>query len=383
MISAIFRRWRSLRRRSRAAFVLLAMTTILVGGWLVQGWGESWPARVILRSPMAALPLAFSPDGRTFLTYGDGITSWDVASGRMGKTWPFKMGGHPEMGTFSPDGKTFAAGIFDYPGPLSIDLFDTATGETRVTLKTPRRVIVHLAFSPDGRTLRAFLGDDPQFKTCSSWNPAYGADLNEVVTWDAATGLELSKRPLTAPTRGGVTAISPDGRTLAIADRVKSVQLWDLDTDLTLGQLTNPATTAVVQAGMGFSPDGLTLAIGRTDGAIELWDVRGQRLRKTLRGHTDQFTHTMFRFSPDGRTLALTGYRWRPKSAMTKIWDEIRRVLGLKERLDAEILVLDVETGRRLAGAADSSCPFFSPDGGSIATGEPDGSTRLRDLPKP
>ena len=169
---------------------------------------------------------------------------------------------------------------------------------------------------------------------------------------------------------------------MAIADRVKSIQLWDLDKDVTLGPLNNPATAASDTGGHGLLAGRPDLAIGRTDGTIELWDVRGQRLLKSLRGHTDQFTHTMLRFSPDTRTLAVTGYRWKPKSTLTKIMDEIRRILGYRQKVDAEILVLDVATGRRLAGSANSGRPFFSPDGRTLATGEPDGSTKLRDIPR-
>jgi len=385
MISATLRRWRALGPRRRAASVLLAMTIIPVVAMLAGRWlGDSWPARVVLRAPMCASPLAFSPDGRTFLTTGrGGITPWDVASGRKGETWPFKAGETPEMGAFSPDGGTFAAASYNLSDHVAIGLFDPTTGRTRATLHTPRRTIMHLGFAADGRTLRAFLGDDPQLKGCASWNPAFGADLNEVVTWDAATGRELSSRPLTAPTRGALTAISPDGRTLAIADRIKSIQLWDLDGDQALGGLANPAATSPVQAGMGFSQDGRALAIGRVDGTIELWDVPARRLSKTLRSHTGPFIHTMIRFSTDGRTLATTGYGWGSRTPLARIQDEIRHALGWNPRYEAEILVLDVATGRRLARAADSNRPFYSPGGRFLATGEPDGSTRLRDIPGP
>lgn len=223
----------------------------------------------------------------------------------------------------------------------------------------------------------AFLGDDPQSKDCSSWNPGYAADLHEVVTLDTATGLEVSSRQLTTPTRGAITAITPDGRIMAIADRKKTAQLWDLDSDKSLGNL--PTTSATIYIAMGFSDDGQTLAIGRMDGTIDLWDVPGLRLVKTLRGNTGQFTFTMIRFSPDGRTLALTGYRWGDISAVRRAQDEIRRVLGLRQVIDPEIILLDIATGRRLAGAADSTCPLYSPDGRVPATGEPDGTTRLRD----
>jgi len=380
-----FRRWRALRPRSRAVAVLLAITTLLVGVGLLDQWrGDTWPARVVLRNPLVASPLGFSPDGRTILTTGrDGITPWDVASGRKGETWEIAWGDSPVQGAYSPDGKTYAAAVFHLTHAISIDLFDPATGRTRATLTTPRRTIMHLGFADDGRTLRAFLGDDPQISECSSWNPSFGADLNEVVTWDAATGREMSSRPLSPPTRGAITAISPDGRLLAIADpRANAVQIWDLDADRTLGRLARPAV-AVAGAGVSFSDDGQTLAIGRVDGTVELWDVPARRLRTTLRGHTDDFMFTMIRLSPEGRTLALTGYRWGPKPPLTRIQDAIRGVLRLSPIYDAELLVLDAATGRGLGRAASSTRPFYSPDGKALATGEPDGSTRLRDIPAP
>jgi len=383
------RRWRALRPRSRAAVVLLAIAAFLVGVGLLDRWrGDTWPARVVLRNPLVASPLGFSPDGRTILTTGrDGITPWDVASGRKGEAWGVPRGDSPVLGAFSPDGKTYAAAVYHLTHAISIDLFDPATGRTRATLTTPRRTIMHLGFADDGRTLRAFLGDDPQQPGCSGWNPSFGADLNEVVTWDAATGREMSSRPLSPPTRGAITAISPEGRLLAIADpRANAVQLWDLDADRALGILTNPAVPVpvpVAGAGVSFSDDGQTLAIGRVDGTVELWDVPARRLRTTLRGHTDDFLFTTIRFSPEGRTLALTGYRWGPKPPLTRIQDAIRGVLRLRPIYDAELLVLDAATGRGLGRAASSTRPFYSPDGKTLATDEPDGSTRLRDIPAP
>ena len=202
------------------------------------------------------------------------------------------------------------------------------------------------------------------------------------MTWDTTTGRELSSRPLTAPTPGAITAISPDGATMAIADRVNAVQLWDLDADRTLGALTNPATTAVVYAGMGFSQDGRTLAIARVDGTIELWDVPARRLLKTLRAHQDQFTHTMIRFSPDGRTLALTGHREGPMSTMKRIEYEILNAFGSSPAVHWEVVVLDVATDRRLARATGSIMAAYSPDGRTLATGGIDVSTRLREIPE-
>jgi len=108
--------------------------------------------------------------------------------------------------------------------------------------------------------------------------------------------------------------------------------------------------------------------------------VPGRRLVKNLRGYTDNLGIMTLRFSPDSRTLALTGYRRGPKLLMTQIRDTTRNLLGWKPKYDHEILVLEAATGRRLARAVNSTRPFYSPDGTALATQEPDGSTRLRDI---
>ncbi len=384
MISATLRRWRTLRPRSRAASVLLAMTVSLAGVCLSNRWRvDPWPTRAVLRAPNGALPLAFSPDGKTFLTTGrGGIYAWDAASGGKGQTWSMKSGGSPQVWAFSPDGRTFAIASVAYPGPLSIELFDTSTGRTRATLGISRQTILHLAYAADGQTLRAFLGDEPLVKGCGTWNSACGSDLNEVVTVDVATGRQISSRPLTAPTRAAITAISADGRTLALSDRMKPVLLWDLDADRAIGTLANPATTSKVNSpGLSFSQNGQTLAIGRMDGTIELWDVSTLRLMKTLPSLTGDFCFTSIQFSPDGHNLALTGYLWGRKSSLATIHEESCRILGMSPKYDAVFLVQDIATGRRLTGVAHSTRPYFSPDGRTIATQEPNSSTALRDIP--
>jgi WD40 repeat protein len=384
MIRATLRRWRALNLPNRVAIGLLMVMLFLIGGMLASlRRPDSWPARAVLRDTNCALPLAYSPDGKTFLTTGrDGITSWDAASGREGKTWAIKSGGSPVVWAFSPDGRIFAAAMLAYPGPLSIHLIDTSTGKTRATLGIARQMILHLAYADDGQTLRAFLADEPLVTRCGTWNSSCGSDLNEVVTLDAETGQQISSRPLTAPTRAAITAISADGRTLAISDRMTPVLLWDLDADRAIGTLPNPATTSKVNsAGFGFSLDGQTLAIGRMDGTIELWDVSTLRLLNTLPSQTGDFVFTSIQFSPDGRNLALSGYLWGLKSSLAEIQDQTRRMLGMSPKYDAVILIQDVATGRKLAGGANSTRPYFSPDGRTIATQEPDGSTRLRDIP--
>jgi WD40 repeat protein len=191
-------------------------------------------------------------------------------------------------------------------------------------------------------------------------------------------------RPLSAPTKAGITTISADGRTMAIGpNRALAVQLWDLDADRPLGSVMNPRSANVVTwGGIGLTPDGRTLAVAREDGTIELWDVPTRNLRKTLAGNRAGFTSAGIRFSPDGRTLAADS-RYRPVTTLRQIAEGIRRSLGGQREADPEVIILDLATGERLARGPTSIHPYYSPDGRTIATRERDFSVKLRDLPGP
>jgi hypothetical protein len=193
--ASTFRRWRSLRLRTKTALTLLAIATLAFASVALREPVDGWPARAVLKTPRGAWSQAFSPDGKTFLTSNEaGITPWDTATGRPGVPWPIKQGRFAVTGAYSPDGKTFAVAIFRYPEFLAIQLIDTTTGRPGMTLQTRQQSLYNLAFADGGRTVRAVLGDNSHIK--------------EVVTWDESTGEETSSRAISALTRTSHTAIS-------------------------------------------------------------------------------------------------------------------------------------------------------------------------------
>jgi hypothetical protein len=97
--------------------------------------------------------------------------------------------------------------------------------------------------------------------------------------WDADGGRLLRSFPM-GRTVGvaGAYALSPDGKTLAVADddsRDHSVGLWDLASGAELKALHGH--TDSVRA-LAFAPDGKTLASGSDDTTVLLWDVSRARL---------------------------------------------------------------------------------------------------------
>ena len=357
--------------RRRAVLGLLALVAALAGLWGFDRGRTGWPTKAVLRSPGNTLPLAFSPDSRTFATWGaDGVTLWDAATGRKRATCGGFQGQADAGGAFSPDGRTFAVAHATHPGPFTIDLIDLDTGQVKSSLTTRFTCVYDLAFADAGRSLRAFLGDVPN-------------NLKVAETWDAATGRPTSSRPLTCPTASCDTEISPDGRLLALAPRSGAViRIWDLVADRELARLANRSTGVKYGRGLAFSGDARTLAVSREDGSFEIWDLPNRRLRTAFRGHTEDYTSYGIRLAPDGRTLASRGEFLGASSFPGALRCAVLQVrFGSRWRPDPEVIVSDIGTGRRLARAASANFPLYSPDGATIATFESDFNVRLRSSP--
>src|SRR6185369_15129728 len=104
-------------------------------------------------------------------------------------------------------------------------------------------------------------------------------------------------------------AVSPDGRLLALCQKVKlSVRRAD-----DLRELWS--TPARPDRCAAFSPDGKWIATGDQDGAVSLWEVAlAGRVQRTLRGHAASVSGVTFH--PDGSRLVSCSLDGR-----VKVWD--------------------------------------------------------------
>jgi hypothetical protein len=159
-----------------------------------------------------ASSLALAPDGGlAALGHDDGtVTLHRVES--EGTQGTVVLGGGKVLGlVFAPSGSVLAAGCADAAGsePNPVQLYDLATGATKLTQGGHTDDIVHLAFSPDGTRL------------------ASGDVRGTVKLWDTATGTELHEF-LGHTADVTALAFSPDGTILASGDWHGTVGLWDV-----------------------------------------------------------------------------------------------------------------------------------------------------------
>ena len=137
---------------------------------------------------------------------------------------------------------------------------------------------------------------------------AIGADGETLATTDEsglATLWQASEGWSFTPTfklgsHSKVVAFSSDGRYLAIGGDEPHIALWDLERANWERSVQIPGRST---SHLKFSPDGRTLAVSSYDSAeILLWDLAARRARLKLKGHSAPVLH--MEFAPDGRSLA-------------------------------------------------------------------------------
>lgn len=254
----------------------------------------------ILKDSIYRGSFAFSSDGKSLATvavdFGEGITLWDVASGRKLRTLPAKAAYPADYGdcdyegslsqvAFSPDGKTVVSRIH-----CAAELWNVRTGMRIRKFKGSFDAGSSIAFSPDGKTLAGRAHKGPvklwsnstgavlhAFPEHSSTPVAFSPD-GKTIAINSDNGVELRSvatgERLRSLEANGLPAFSPDGETLAIGD-YNGAKLCDLSTGAELPVLDYEGQST---PGLGFSANNENL-IGTTTDGINIWEARsGKKL---------------------------------------------------------------------------------------------------------
>ena len=297
--------------------------------------------------------LAIAGDGETLYTTGlDGkALIWDLGgTRRLGR--PFKTGaeiaGLPRY-ALSPDGSVLAIGH----GDGTVALVDTQT--LRRTLRfraVPSGPIAGMGFAPRGRLL--VVGGEDGFLALV--DPRGGRIVKRMRGHrDAVSTPSFSSD-------GRLMATSSDGRGKP-DDAV--VRLWKLPSGEAAGRpLRFPAV-----GDLSLSPDGRKLAVTRPPtGPVEVVELTGRRRTSTLL--ESETVWDLVRFTPDGRYLVGGSYK-----GWARLW-------SVEERGPSNLAEEWKPATRRFTGHAGRvDWESVSPDGRTLATGSPDGTVRLWDLP--
>ena len=219
---------------------------------LLQLWDTTTgePRLAVTGVGVEAEALAVSPDGTAVALSAltDTILVWDLATGLPA---PAYTAARTELSgvAFSPDGSLLAA-----------------VGTTNHRRDDPA---VQIWDGPSRRLLRR-LGED----TCSSATVAFSAD-GRLLAVEGRNGSALLLDAATGATVHEVgnevmnLALTPDCRTLATVGIDGTVLLWDVDTERVVRQLTGQSDDAEQVA---ISPDGRTVAVADGTTAV-IWRI--------------------------------------------------------------------------------------------------------------
>jgi len=389
-----------------------------VGAGPIKFW--KWPSRAL----NVAIPgcsnvqgVAFSHDGTRLATAHEddkAVRLWDLASRRLVREFPGHTDGVYSV-SFSADDRTILSASHDE----TIRLWDAATGKERGVHVGHSGRVWNLALAPDGRTF-ASAGKDGTVKL---WDPEtprdgfrlpiplpsnfgfspdgrtlivleFGPQLS-VSRWDVRSALLLDRKPLNVTGSNWQSALSRDGRLLAIPNESDTITLCDLAT----GQqqsLHDPALGAV--HGLEFSPDDrcLLLHMGRRRPQYLVWDLASRRM---MPFPWDRAAETFW--TPSEEVLTNLGDRlgwWNPRTEQKKTVslephrtfqhptmstdgyllaaiDPYRRTIHL---WSMETLKLEKEFPGHRGG---QHILAFSPDGSTLASGGADQTVKFWDVP--
>jgi RNA polymerase sigma factor (sigma-70 family) len=330
---------------------------------------------------------ALSPDGKTLATTSGGsVVLWDLATNKPRRrfdTGDYGTFSRPTL-VFSPDGtrlgyvQTYAFGcVWDVKNGKQVARF-----ERKGLQDSHYRALCQ--FTPDGKEVIVGHGTD------------------KMVFWDLEANRE--KRTLAAE---GVSLLSPDARTCVRFEPPKFSLVWsDAQTGKKTGGLDAVSVIAGID-GMAFAPDGKSIAVVDQRKEIQVRDFPGGRLRvsfplpasaKYIVSGAEYWEYKV-RFSADGKILLLATYggvahRWDLATGkeLPPLKGHVGMVTGIHLLPDRKTILTtgeeglirrwDAQTGKELSapeGYSSGLHSAYSPDGLRAAVGDQGGRLELWD----
>ena len=356
--------------------------------------------RAALVATFAIWAVAFSPDSNTVAAGSQGanvVSLWDATTAKASTTFNLGANSNCNSLAFSSDGKLLAIGGYRSTQRDRVGLLEIwdAAGEKRLQVLPCEHPVKCLAFAPGSRTLATAGGSD-----------AASREASELKLWDADTA---QVRVIFPPQERVVTHVtfSPDGKSLASSDGYYAIKLWDPRSGQLSGVLhsddekswlafgSNGKTLAsgkavvtswdlsphpdrismqtdegralmksfsTVAADKVLSPDGKVLATAQPGGSVQLWDPATGKETGKVGFQRDVFyigNLGAIALCPDGRTAAT----WGPSFSYAL----------LQDRDATQARVLEGHTGKVTALT-------FAPNGRTVATGSADRTVKLWDV---
>ncbi|MEV4372782.1 WD40 repeat domain-containing protein [Nonomuraea sp. NPDC049637] len=322
--------------------------------------------------------VAFGRDGHVLaqLTRQSSACLWDVRD-PAGPRLLSRVPTDALVLTFSPDGGTLAVG--DYKTVKLMDVEDPARPVTLSASEGHHDVVVHLAYSANGRLLASARDGVILWDVSRPRRPVRLATIARPLYLDALAMSPKGDRLVAAENNGNLIAwdlrdprhprvtarwtghhasvyslaYSPDGTTLASAGQDHAAVLWDV-TPATPVRRTTFATTGSPGA-VAFNPAGTQIAAGEDTGVTTLWNVHAPAEPRAVATIATGTAAT----ARHGRLMAVAG----EPSLLYDLTDPARPRVA----------------GRLPAGPADTAVAV-SPDGSTVATASREGSVSLWDV---